>query len=38
MSVNLKKAIPNDNKWNKLLYKLEILVDRLERLLDRVKT
>ena len=38
MPVNLKKAIPNDNKWNKLLYKLEILIDRLERLLDKVRT
>ena len=38
MPVNLKKAIPNDNKWNKLLYKLEFLIDRLERLFERIRT
>tara|TARA_R110000824_G_scaffold372255_1_gene562373 strand:- start:434 stop:544 length:111 start_codon:yes stop_codon:yes gene_type:complete len=36
MPVHLKKARPNDNKWEKLLYKLELLIDRLERLLKRI--
>ena len=36
MPVHLKKARQNDNKWEKLLYKLEFLIDRLERLLKRI--
>ena len=38
MPVNLKKAKSNDNRWEKLLYKLEFLIDRLERLFERIRT
>ena len=38
MQVHLKKAKSNDNRWEKLLYKLEFLIDRLERLFERIRT
>jgi len=38
MAVNLQKAKHNENKWENLLYKLEALVDRFEKLLRRFKS
>ena len=38
MSIYLKKARPSNDKWEKLLYKLELLIDRLDRILRKVRT
>jgi|TARA_R100000750_G_scaffold41581_1_gene27034 hypothetical protein len=39
MAVRLRKARYNDeDKWKKLLYKLEALINRIEMLLKRVKS
>ena len=38
MDVKLQKPRYNENRWEKLLYKLEALVDRIEILLRRVRS
>jgi hypothetical protein len=38
MAVKLQKARYNENRWEKLLYKLEALVERFEILLRRIKS
>ena len=38
MTVRLQKARYKDDRWEKLLYKLEALVERFEMLLRRIKS
>ena len=38
MAVKLQKARYKEDRWEKLLYKLEALVDRIEMLLRRVRS
>ena len=38
MAVKLQKPRYNENRWEKLLYKLEALVERFEILLRRIKS
>ena len=38
MAVRLQKPRYNENKWEKLLYKLEALIDRFEMLLKRINS
>ena len=38
MAAKLQKARYNENRWEKLLYKLEALVERFEILLRRIKS
>ena len=38
MTVKLQKARSKDDRWEKLLYKLEALVNRIEILLRRVRS
>jgi|TARA_R100000049_G_C1860197_1_gene23997 hypothetical protein len=38
MTVKLQKTRYNENKWEKLLYKLEALIDKFEKLLGRFKS
>ena len=35
MQVNLEKQKRNGKSWEQMIYKLEVLIDRLERLINR---
>jgi hypothetical protein len=35
MQVNLEKQKRNGKSWEQMIYKLEVLIDRLEKLINR---